>query len=250
MDNGGTSTGGGHHKSQIMNSKEVEIQDDSAKSYNNIINAVMGKSSSVGLGMTDSTNSSSTSTTGLYSNSSESSVIFRPSASESGGGGGGVSDSMRPGQMCSSPMRNVIPNRKVDQFSRENKYHTAPMFKATTPAAMNGHQVMANGSSSSSSNGGMNNDFRSNVTLPTRGHRGQRQFTLAQPSYALDMNAAGVNSGYLSDGDAMRKIGNPYLTTYNVDIENGYLSDGCNPNKHMMNVIRRRQMLPTTIEER
>lgn len=239
-------------KAQIMNSMEVEIQDDSAKSYNNIINAVMGKSAaSTGLGMTDSTNSSSTSTTGLYSNSSESSVIFRPTTT-TGTSESGASDAMRSAQM--SPMRNVIPNRKMDQFSQETKYNTAPMFKATTPAAMNGHQAMMleNGKGSAAGSPGMSlrmDEFRTNVTLPNpRGHRGQRQFTLAQPSYGgLDMSS---NSGYLSDGDAFKKIGRPYLTAYNVDIENGYLSDGCNPNKHMMNVIRRRQMLPTTIEER
>lgn len=233
---------GAANKAQIMNSMEVEIQDDSAKSYNNIINAVMGKSAvnsgGVGLGMTDSTNSSSTSTTGLYSNSSESSVIFRPSASESGG----ISAPM-------SPMRTVIPNRKMDQFTPENKFHTAPIFKATTPAAMNGHHQVSMENGKGGPMSMRMDEFRSNVTLPTRGHRGQRQFTLAQPSYAMDMNLTG-NCGYQSDGDAFRKIGKPYLTAYNVDIENGYLSDGCNPNKHMMNVIRRRQMLPTTIEER
>lgn len=238
------------NKAQIMNSMEVEIQDDSNKNYNNIINAVMGKS---GVGMTDSTNSSSTSTTGLYSNSSESSVIFRP-GSESGG-----SESMRSGgpSTLSSPLRNVIPNRKMDKFAQDqmsqNKFHTAPMFKPTTAAGMNGHHHPDNCNTSSMGMRTMLDDFNSNVTLPTRGHRGQRQFTLAQPSYPVEEPShghLGSNCGYLSDGDAFRKIGKPYLTAYNVDIENGYLSDGCNPNKHMMNVIRRRQMLPTTIEER
>lgn len=247
----GTEKEGNGSKVQIMNSMEVEIQDDSSKNYNNIINAVMGKSSGgAPLGMTDSTNSSSTSTTGLFSNSSESSVIFRP-GSDSGG-----SEMRSQSMQQSSPLRNVIPNRKMDKFSAQeqmslNKYHTAPMFKATTPAAMNGHGNV--GENGKTTNGGMSlrmEDFGSNVTLPSRGPRGQRQFTLAQPSYAVDLQL-GKNSGYLSDGDAFRKIGTkPFLTAYNVDIENGYLSDGCNPNRHMMNVIRRRQMLPTTIEER
>lgn len=247
------------NKVQIMNSMEVEIQDDSSKNYNNIINAVMGKSGGggggPGVGMTDSTNSSSTSTTGLYSNSSESSVIFRP-GSESGG-----SEAMRPGGQppMSSPLRNVIPNRKMDKFSQEqmsqNKFHTAPLFKPTTAAGVNGHVVLENGKNGPMGMRSMLDDFNSNVTLPTRGHRGQRQFTLAQPSYAIEDPSHGhlgpaTSCGYQSDGDAFRKIGKPYLTAYNVDIENGYLSDGCNPNKHMMNVIRRRQMLPTTIEER
>lgn len=243
----GTSTGGHSMekettKAQIMNSMEVEIQDDSAN-YNNIISAVMAKSSG-GVGMTDSTNSSSTSTTGLFSNSSESSVIFRP-GSESA-----ASEALRNAGPTTSPLRNVIPNRKMDQFS-QNKFNTAPMFssgKAMTPAAMNGHSMLMDQGMMPHRMEDFSN--KNNVTLPTRGPRGQRQFTLAQPSYGVDLNL-GKNCGYLSDGDAFRRTTGtkPYLTAY-VDIENGYLSDGCSPNKHMMNVIRRRQILPTTFEER
>lgn len=223
------------HKTQIMNSMEVEIQDDS-KNLNSIISAVINKGSV--MGMTDSTNSSSTSTTGLHSNSSESSVIFRPSSE---------SDSNMLKVSLSSPMRNIIPNRKIDNNLSNHKYNTAPSMKQM--------QHHGNGYLDSQHSSGvvpmrtLLDDF--NVTLPTRGPRGQRHYGSPALSFVSsdDMNHQS-RSGYCSDGDAFRKIGKPFTSPYGMELDNGYLSDGCTPGKHLINVIRRRQMLPTTIEER
>lgn len=201
--------------------------------------------SGVSIAMTDSTHSSSThsTSTGLHSNSSESSVIYCPS-SESG------SDIFHSrASYIQSPLRSIIPNRKIEKLPPHpafrgvseptrgsHKFHTVPSKQSiegdkhivgeTTGNLVVPMRPLLRG-------------YNSHVTLPTRGSRGHRQF-LAQ-GFADEL----TNQGYCSDSDGMKSLTKKY-----IEIDNGYLSEGGSPGKHFMSVIRQRQMLPTTIEER
>lgn len=191
------------------------------------------------ISMTDSSHSKSThsSSNGLHSNSSESSVIYRPS-SESG------SDALyiKSVGLAASPNKNVIPNRKIDNFAQPmvvpatcHKFNTVPskmlhangiIFEEEKQMTVMPMRPLLRG-------------YNSHVTLPTRGTRGQHLVS----EYCED-----IGQGYCSDGDALRKIPIRY-----ADIDNGYMSEGSGAGihaKHVISVMRGRTQLPTTIEER
>lgn len=115
--------------------------------------------------------------------------------------------------------------------------------------------------------------YNSHVTLPTRGVRGggAQQHFLSN-DYG-DPDLGGGQSGYCSDGDAIRSSNSSRfgagssarLTAnrrYTADIDNGYLSEGSvgigglaasssgSHGKHFLSMMRARTQLPTTIEER
>ncbi|XP_055681373.1 protein sickie isoform X4 [Lutzomyia longipalpis] len=220
------------HKTQVVNPLECEkvpIQPS----------AMPANQHPPSIAMTDSTHSSSThsTSTGLHSNSSESSVIYRPS-SESG------SDIFHSrASFIQSPLRTVIPNRKVDKLPPhpayrgaseplrgDQKFHTVPskqsLGEEEKPVAVVPMRPLLRG-------------YNSHVTLPTRGSRSHRQFIVQGLTEEL------TNQGYCSDSDGLKSLSSKYM-----EIDNGYLSEGGSPGKHLMSVIRQRQMLPTTIEER
>ncbi|GAB0099371.1 hypothetical protein DMENIID0001_152270 [Sergentomyia squamirostris] len=220
------------HKTQIVNPLEGEKSSHQTNQH----------LSGVSIAMTDSTHSSSThsTSTGLHSNSSESSVIYRPS-SESG------SDIYHSrASYLQSPLRSVIPNRKLDRLpphpayrgasepfrGDQQKFHTVPskqsLGEEEKPVAVVPMRPLLRG-------------YNSHVTLPTRGTRGHRTFIVPGGFCADDL----TTQGYCSDTDGLKPLSNKY-----GEIDNGYLSEGGSPGKHLMSVIRQRQMLPTTIEER